>query len=151
MEVNLALLQGRLGYQTGGLPVIYDKAPPEKPVDRRRRPHTWREAPREERVIRDPAPRRVPVEGDTIAEVDFDEAEYRGDGEGGVYYQAEEEGYNRWFVSGVVDSGEFVEDLFTDDGPYWTEEEALEAGENAALEWCIENSVDWRDDDSEER
>ena len=103
----------------------------------------------------DPAPRRVPVEGDTIAEIDFDEAEYRGDGEGGVYYQAVRHRaagrQARWFVSGVVDSGGFVEDLFTDDGPYWTEEEALEAGENAALEWCIENSVDWRDDDSEER
>jgi hypothetical protein len=35
----------------------------------------------------------------------------------------------------------FTDNLVTDSGPYETEEEALEAGLNAAGDWCVDNNV----------
>jgi len=77
-----------------------------------------------------------------IAEVDFDDGEYIGDGQDGVYVQAAE-GPDGWYVSTVVDSdtGGFVDSLCKDDGPYPTEKEALRAGRHSAMDWCMENRV----------
>lgn len=87
-----------------------------------------------------------------IAEVDFDEAEYIGDGSDGVYVQAAEYRGKKhakgWYVSGVVDSdtGSFVSALFTDDGPYGTYEKAMEAGRFSAQNWCLDNGVSYYED-----
>lgn len=82
---------------------------------------------------------------DTIAEVDFDEAEYVGDEEDGVYVQAAQGPDGGWYVSGVVDSntGSFVDSLFTDDGPYDSYDEAMDAGKGGAADWCINNNVNY--------
>jgi hypothetical protein len=71
-----------------------------------------------------------------------DAATYLGDGEDGVYYLAAKSG-KKWYVTVVVDSntGGFVMDIYTDHGPFDTEEDAKGFGENAAYDWCVENGV----------
>lgn len=46
-----------------------------------------------------------------------------------------------WYVTVVVDSntGHFVADLATDDGPYKTEADAYEAGLHTAQDWFSDN------------
>jgi hypothetical protein len=82
-----------------------------------------------------------------ICEVDLDEAFYLGGGEDGVYFDAEE-GPGGWYTSSVVDcnSGHFIDSLVTDDGPYGTRAEALQAALNgSAYEWLVTNHVrGWR-------
>ena len=91
-----------------------------------------------------------------IAEVNFDCAEYVGDGRDGVYVQAayygETEHEKGWYVSCVVDSdtGSFVDGLVSDDGPWPTETGAMDAGRGAAKDWCIENSVNYEEGDDDE-
>jgi hypothetical protein len=77
------------------------------------------------------------------ATVDVDEGIYVGDEQDGVYVGVGK-GPKGWYVSTVVDSetGSFVDDLFVDDGPYATREEAVQAGINAGLEWCFDNGVE---------
>lgn len=83
------------------------------------------------------------------AEVDLDEPDACvGDGFDNVYVGVGE-GPDGWYVSAVVDSdtGSFVDSLVTDDGPYTTQAEALEAGKNAGREWCYTNNVATGDPD----
>lgn len=89
---------------------------------------------------------------ETIAEVDLDEAEYVGDEQDGVYVQAAQGPDGMWYVSTVVDSntGNFVDSLETDDGPYGSYSEAMEAGKGTAAEWCIDNGVDFEEADDDE-
>jgi hypothetical protein len=86
-----------------------------------------------------------------IVIVDFDDATYVGDGNDGVYVAV---GKTRkgWYVSSVVDSdtGGFVQDYISDDGPYPTEAAALQAGVYGAQDWCIDNDVDYRDTNGDE-
>ncbi len=89
---------------------------------------------------------------DYIAEVDFDNPDaYVGDENDGVYVGVGE-GPDGWYVSTVVDSntGSFVDNLVMDDGPYPTEAEALEAGKNQAIEWCLDNGVEWDEPGAED-
>jgi hypothetical protein len=74
--------------------------------------------------------------------VSFDDAKYVGDDEDGVYYQAAE-GPDGWYVSTVVDcnTSGFCEGYITDDGPYPTEAEAVQAGHDSASEWCFDNKI----------
>ena len=65
-----------------------------------------------------------------ICDVDFDTAFYVGNGEDGVYYAASK-GRKGWYCSTVVDvnsGANFCDSLVTDDGPYKSEAEALQAG-----------------------
>jgi hypothetical protein len=57
-----------------------------------------------------------------------------------VYWQVAK-GKDGWYVSAMVDSktGNFVDDLFTDDGPYDTEAEAHEVGLLSATNWINDN------------
>lgn len=77
-----------------------------------------------------------------VVEFSADEAEYVGDDLDGVYVQAAE-GDNGWVVTCVVDcdSAGFVENLVTDMGPYDLEEDAMRAGRDVAMDWCISNGV----------
>lgn len=79
-----------------------------------------------------------------IAEVDFDEATYIGNEDDGVYF-AVAKGRDGWYMSAVVDcnTSHFVESLVTDDGPYKTENEANWAGRDAAVQWCVDNDVNY--------
>jgi hypothetical protein len=78
----------------------------------------------------------------------MDYAEYIGSGEDGVYVAAAK-GPKGWYTSSVVDcnSASFCDSLITDDGPYPSEEEALKAGRFGAMDWCIENDVDFSDEE----
>jgi hypothetical protein len=69
-------------------------------------------------------------------------ASYIGDDRDGGYYQSAE-GPDGWYVSNIIDSdtGGFVDNYITDDGPYPTETEANEAGANGLRDWCLENDV----------
>lgn len=71
-----------------------------------------------------------------IVPFDVDEADWVGDEEDGVYVHAAA-GPDGWYVTTVVDSetGSFVDDYETDDGPYRSYAEALAAGVSAATEW----------------
>ena len=98
----------------------------------------------------------APANADTqICLVDVDDgATYIGSGDDGVYFDAAE-GPDGWYMSAIVDSdtGHFVDSLVTDDGPYETRERAIEAGRNAAYDWCMNNDVctcDCHDDDTGE-
>ena len=77
-----------------------------------------------------------------VCEVDMDESRYLGTGEDGVYFDAAE-AKDGWYMSAVADSntGGFVDSLVTDDGPYTSEADALEAGLNAACEWLVTNEI----------
>lgn len=80
-----------------------------------------------------------------VVEFDADEALYLGDGDDGVYYQSAEGRDGLWYVTVVVDSntGGFVDNIYTDNGPHGSEEDANEFGENAAIDWCITNDVEY--------
>lgn len=82
------------------------------------------------------------MEDRKICVVDVDSAVYVGDGDDGVYVAAAEHD-GKWYTSSLVDSdtGSFVDSLVVDDGPYDSEDEALEAGVGGALDWCMENEV----------
>ncbi len=84
-----------------------------------------------------------------IVQFDADRAEYVGDEEDGVYYLVSE-GADGWYMTAVVDcdSAGFVADLYTDEGPYETEDAALAAGKGAAIDWCINNQVNWEEEDN---
>lgn len=75
-----------------------------------------------------------------------DEAEYIGDERDGIYYQTAE-GPGGWYLTIVVDSdtGGFVDTITKDDGPHSSEAEALQAGKDVAIGWCIDNGVTWAD------
>jgi len=85
---------------------------------------------------------------DQITVVDVDEAYSVGaevqDGAGAdVVYFAVAEAGGKWFMSAIIDcdSASFVDSLVADDGPYDSEEEAIAAGLNCAVEWMISNDV----------
>jgi hypothetical protein len=80
-------------------------------------------------------------------ELDWDEADYVGTEEDGVYFGAvedpdaprEEPGW--WAVADVdCNSASFAENLCTD-GPYADKDEALRVARAAATGWCDENGV----------
>jgi hypothetical protein len=78
-----------------------------------------------------------------IAFVDFDDAEYIGNDEDGVYFAVAKDRRGCWWMSAAVDcnSGHFTDMLVTDDGPYLTEAEAQSAGRSMARHWCENNDV----------
>lgn len=83
-----------------------------------------------------------------IARVDFDVAEYVGDENDGVYYEAKQSAVdNKWYGSAVIEcnTGSFVENLATNDGPYDTRNKAREAMRGAGIEWCIDNDVQYEE------
>lgn len=87
-----------------------------------------------------------------ICIVDVDDSIYLGSDTDGVYYGAAL-GAKGWYVSALVDcnSGHWLDALLTDDGPYSTEADALDAGRRAAIAWCRDNDVQWEDTDPRER
>lgn len=83
-----------------------------------------------------------------ICECDFDEAQYLGSGDDGVYFDAkyfkgEHPDPGGWYMTAIVDSNtsNFTTPLASDDGPYPTFVDAMYAGMNAAVEWCITNDI----------
>jgi len=94
-----------------------------------------------------PAPPEPPVP--TIApESWFDEGTYTGNGEDGGYAVAAGSG-DRWYVSVLLDcdSGGFCMVTLDTDGPWKTEEDALQAGEDHVLEWMIDNGLNLPNDE----
>ena len=79
----------------------------------------------------------------SIVDWDIDETTYIGDGDKGCYFQTGPDRKNRWYVTVCWEDQHTFEEFITDDGPYSTEDEARLAGENAAIEWCINNDVDY--------
>ena len=77
-----------------------------------------------------------------IAEVDVDEAYSVGDEDDVVYYSVAL-GPDGYYLSAIIDSttGAFVDSLVSDDGPYTTEEDAIEAGLDLALGWLSDNEI----------
>lgn len=84
----------------------------------------------------------MPRKKERIVEVDLDDATYIGSEDDGVYF-AVGKGRGGWYMSASVDcnSGHFTDTLVLDDGPYKTEKEAVDAGRDAAIEWCVINNV----------
>lgn len=77
-----------------------------------------------------------------VPEIDVDDAAYVGDEDSGVYYTvAEHEG--KWYMSAMVNCPHFNSYLYEDDGPFDSEQEAIDAGYYSALDWCIDNGVDY--------
>jgi hypothetical protein len=106
----------------------------------------------------------IPVEGadftQWVCEVDMDTAFYLGDEEDGVYFDAKQSAGGDWYMGAVVDcnSANFTDDqrwvgawacgpLVCDDGPYAQLGLALDAGLNAAVEWCSDNDVHYSEQD----
>lgn len=71
-----------------------------------------------------------------VCEVDWDCACYFGDGEDGVYFDADKGKDGKWYVSGTIDtnSNGNCDELFKDVGPFGTAERALRAGLEGAAE-----------------
>lgn len=87
-----------------------------------------------------------------ICEVDVDEATYIGDGDAGVYFQVCDRsihGIAAWYMSAIWDANNTVDLLVVDEGPFQTEERARQAGEMAAKDWCIENGVNYEDEEED--
>ena len=80
------------------------------------------------------------TEKKTIVPFDVDDATYVGDEENGVYYQVAR-GADGWYLTAVVDTASFVDNLVVDDGPYDSEADAIQGGKNAAFDWCFANDV----------
>lgn len=82
-----------------------------------------------------------------IVPFDVDHATYVGDEQDGVYYQTQE-GPDGWYVTTVVDcnTAHFTDTLERDAGPFDTERDAEEYGENAAIDWCEVNGVIYDDE-----
>ncbi len=78
-------------------------------------------------------------------------AEWIGDDQDGGYYQAGK-GPDGWYVSSIIDSdtGGFVDSYITDDGPYPTEAAAQQAGADGLKDWCLENGVNFEQEDENE-
>ena len=80
----------------------------------------------------------------TIATVDFDNAYSVCAGEGEqvdcVYFDVAE-GSDGWYMSASIDcdSASFTDTYVVDDGPYPSEEAAMQAGMNAASQWMADN------------
>ena len=77
-----------------------------------------------------------------IVPFNVDDATYYGDNKDGCYYQTAK-GPDGWHVTVVVDSdtGHFVGDILTDDGPYPSEDTASYVGHETAVAWCCNNDV----------
>jgi hypothetical protein len=73
--------------------------------------------------------------------LDWDDAEYVGDADNGVYYGAMHKG-KTWWALATVDSntGGFTDSLVAEGG-YRSRRAALIAAKDAALEWCYNNDV----------
>jgi len=85
-----------------------------------------------------------------LVDVNFDDATgYVGDGSDGVYYTVREHP-DGFYVSAVVDSGtgHFVHGLFHDNGPFGSEEEAMDHAQVEAGHWCCTNGVELTPPDS---
>ena len=78
-----------------------------------------------------------------IVTVDVDNASYIGDGRDGVYFEYGTGPDGKFYVSTMVDSdtGHFVDDLRTDDGPFNNVAEAIAHGQSIAEGWCRDNDV----------
>lgn len=88
----------------------------------------------------------VPAAPPSVVRFDPDGATFVGDERDGCYYQVAE-GPDGWYVTVVVDSdtGHFVMDLTTNDGPYDSEEHASQVGRDLCTTWCIDNGVSYDD------
>lgn len=77
-----------------------------------------------------------------IAEIDVDEA-YAVSSRDDIVYFTVEKNRHGWWMSAMIDCGtaSFVDDLVQDDGPFATEDIALQAGLNCAFEWMESNGV----------
>lgn len=71
-----------------------------------------------------------------VCEVDWDCACYLGDGEDGVYFDADKGCDGKWYVSGTIDtnSNSNCDELFKDVGPFHSAFHALRAGLEGAAE-----------------
>ena len=81
-----------------------------------------------------------------IAVVDLDNATYVGSSEDGIYFDVAQNAAG-WYMSAVVDcnTGHFCDSMVTDDGPYASQAEALQAGLGTAYDWCVTNEIrGWR-------
>lgn len=77
-----------------------------------------------------------------IVQFDADKADYLGDEQDGCYYQvAECDGAYYCTVVVDCDTAGFVDNLYTDEGPFDTIEQAADFGHDAAYDWCAENGV----------
>jgi hypothetical protein len=75
-----------------------------------------------------------------IVTIDVDNAYSVSTDDDSVYFEVEENSKGWWMSSMIdCDSAGFVDGLITDDGPYATEKEAVQAGYNCALEWMANN------------
>jgi hypothetical protein len=77
----------------------------------------------------------------------FDEARYFGDPQDGVYVEVgPNDGKPGFYCWTVVDSetGHFIQDLdYCDE--FSTEPEAQQYGEFAAINWCLDNGIEWQE------
>jgi len=76
-------------------------------------------------------------------------AGYVGDGECGVYYGVGE-GPRGWYVTTVVDFPGNCDTMTSDDGPYESELDATAAGQSAGTDWCMDNEVNFLENEIEE-
>lgn len=81
-----------------------------------------------------------------------DNASYVGDEFDGAYYSVGR-GPRGWYLTVLVDcdTAGFMDVIVNDQGPYGTEDVALEEGKNAATEWCWDNNVRTHEEVSETR
>lgn len=81
--------------------------------------------------------------------LDWDEAEYLGDGKDGVYFGTVREG-RKWWALASIDSntGHFTQSLAADPG-YTSEKRALIAARDAAIDWLVTNEIGFEIDDGE--
>lgn len=98
------------------------------------------------------APKKPSVPHEPIAEFDSTTADTYGDDENTVYVNVGRKGKSGgWYVTAVIDSEHFTDDLVKDRGPYKTEKEARYEGKTVALDWCETNEVDCEPEERENR
>jgi hypothetical protein len=74
-----------------------------------------------------------------------DHAFYLGNDENGVYFDVAY-GPGGWYFSALVWCEHFSEAMYTDDGPYMTQDAAFKMARTVAREWCEVNDVPLDDD-----
>src|ERR1041385_1414088 len=95
------------------------------------------------RIARNTALAMVSTDEGPIAKVDPDNAYVVSGKDSTVYFDVGQGFDDKWYVSIITDSTGYSGDLLADDGPYDSEQEAIQGGKNAAVQWFVNNGLEY--------
>ena len=81
-----------------------------------------------------------PIEQD-FPQVDWDNCFFVSSEDCAVYFDVFEDRQKRWFMFADINTEHFTSELCGGDGPYETENDAIKAGINCAVDWFTDNEI----------